>query len=159
HGSEPRGEDNTATIVAQQGVPCALKIQDTDDPRVVARQAHEDYTDHIVPLTARQPRAKVLGSWWSIASAMAFLYYGALSASLVGTQQALIGLTLAIIANSVLGAFASNASIRRGLNSMLLTREMFGVRGAALTPLICGLGALYYAVFESSVLAAALQSY
>jgi purine-cytosine permease-like protein len=159
HSPEWRRDDKNTTIVARHAVLSGWRIQDSDDPEVVARQAHEDYTDHVVPLTARQPRAKVLGSWWSIASAMAFLYYGALAASLVGTQQALIGLAVVIVVNSLLGAFASNASIRRGLNSMLLTREMFGVRGAALTPLICGLGALYYAVFESSVMAAALQAY
>lgn len=134
-------------------------VRDTDDPRVLARQAHEDYTDHVVPPTARQPRLKVLGSWWSIASAMAFLYYGALAAGLVGTRQALIGLAVVIVVAALLGGFASNAAIRRGLNSMLLTREIFGVRGAAVTPLICGLGALYYAVFESSVMASALQAY
>lgn len=134
-------------------------VTDTDDPRVVARQQHEDYTNHVVPLTARQSRWAVLGGWWSIASAMAFLYYGALAANLVGTQQALIGLALVIVAYSLLGGFASTVSIRRGLNAMLLTREIFGVRGAALTPLICGLGGLYYAVFESSVMAAALQAY
>jgi purine-cytosine permease-like protein len=130
-----------------------------DDPRVTAEQQHEDYTDHVVPLTARQPRRVVLGSWWSIASAMAFLYYGVLAANLAGTQQALLGLVLVIVVSAALGAMASNASIRRGLNSMLLTREVFGVRGAVLTPLICGLGALYYAVFESSVMASALHAY
>lgn len=134
-------------------------LSDTDDPRVTAEQEHEDYTDHIVPVTARQPRRAVLGSWWSIASAMAFLYFGVLAASLAGTQQALLGLVLVIVVSAALGAFASNAAIRRGLNSMLLTREVFGVRGAVLTPLICGLGGLYYAVFESSVMAAALHSY
>lgn len=132
---------------------------DTDDPRVVSAQIHEEYTDHVVPLTARQSRSSVLSGWWSIASAMAFLYYGALAANLAGTQQALIGLAVVIVVYSLLGAIASNASLPRGLNSMLISREMFGVRGAALTPLICGLGALYYAVFESSVMAAALQAY
>jgi purine-cytosine permease-like protein len=135
------------------------QIQHTDDPRVVLEQEHEDYTDHVVPLTARQPRGTVLGSWWSIASAMAFLYYGALAANLAGTEQALIGLAAVVVVYSALCAFATHVSIRRGVNSMLLTREMFGVRGAALTPLICGLGGLYYAVFESSVMAAALQAY
>lgn len=139
--------------------PLGWVVRDTDDPRVVARQQHEDYTNHVVPLTARQSRWAVLGGWWSIASAMAFLYYGALAANLVGTQQALIGLGLVVVAYSLLGGFASAVSIRRGLNAMLLTREIFGVRGAALTPLICGLGGLYYAVFESSVMAAALQAY
>jgi purine-cytosine permease-like protein len=139
--------------------PLGWTVTYRDDPAVVASQAHEDYTDHVVPLTARQSRLTVLGGWWSIASAMAFLYYGALAATLAGTQQAVIGLVLVIVVYSLLGALASNASLVRGVNSMLLTREIFGVRGAALTPLICGLGALYYAVFESSVMAAALQAY
>lgn len=155
-------EPERATADTSEGRTTALPgwtLTDHDDPEVVARQAHEDYTDHVVPLTARQPRLTVLGGWWSIASAMAFLYYGALAAALAGTQQALIGLVLVVIAYSLLGAVASNAALPRGLNSMLLTREIFGVRGAALTPLICGLGAIYYAVFESSVMAAALQAY
>lgn len=150
--------DEAAPTATSSPLPGWL-LSDSDDPRVTARQQHEDYTDHVVPLTARQPRRAVLGSWWSIASAMAFLYYGALAANLAGTQQALLGLALVIVVSALLGAMASNAAIRRGLNSMLLTREIFGVRGAVLTPLLCGLGALYYAVFESSVMAAALHSY
>lgn len=130
-----------------------------DDPQVVAEQLKEDYTNHIVPPTARLARGKVLGSFWSIASAMAFLYYGALSASLVGTEQAIIGLVVVVAAYSVLAGLAANVAIRWGMNSTLVSREMFGVRGAALTPLLLGLGGLYYAVFESSVLAAALQAY
>lgn len=157
----PEPDDGAAPVgdTGHESTTVVWTIQDTDDPRVISDQEHEDYTDHVVPLTARQSRGAVLGGWWSIASAMAFLYYGALAASLAGTQQALIGLGLVIVTYSLLGAFVSNASIPRGLNSMLLTREIFGVRGAALTPLICGLGALYYAVFESSVMAAALQAY
>src|SRR5262245_49272062 len=155
----PEPHDAVAPATDTAKYPAGWVIQHSDDPQVVSEQEHEDYTDHVVPLTARQPRGKVLGGWWSIASAMAFLYYGALAASLIGTRQALIGLAIVIVTYSVLGAVASNAAILRGLNAMLLTREIFGVRGAALTPLICGLGALYYAVFESSVLAAALQAY
>ena len=157
--SEHNDSAVSAASSGQNTSPPRWQIRRTDDPRVVLEQEHEDYTDHVVPLTARQPRGKVLGSWWSIASAMAFLYYGALAANLAGTQQALIGLAAVVVVYSVLCAFATNVSIRRGVNSMLLTREMFGVRGAALTPLICGLGGLYYAVFESSVMAAALQAY
>jgi purine-cytosine permease-like protein len=155
----PKQHDVVTPTASTPKHPAGWVIQDSDDPRVVSEQEHEDYTDHVVPLTARQSRGTVLGGWWSIASAMAFLYYGALAASLVGTQQALIGLAIVIVTYSLLGAFASNAAIVRGVNAMLLTREIFGVRGAALTPLICGLGALYYAVFESSVMAAALQAY
>jgi purine-cytosine permease-like protein len=150
--------DEAAPTRIQHDHSCWI-LSGTDDPRVTAEQEHEDYTDHVVPVTARQPRRAVLSSWWSIASAMAFLYFGVLAANLAGTQQALVGLALVIVVSALLGGAASNASIRRGLNSMLLTREVFGVRGAVLTPLICGLGGLYYAVFESSVMAAALHSY
>ncbi|OBC15390.1 hypothetical protein A5784_02975 [Mycobacterium sp. 852013-50091_SCH5140682] len=150
---------DNAVPAGAQPEPTGWALSTADDPRVTAEQEHEDYTYHVVPTTARLPRRAVLGSWWSIASAMAFLYYGVLAATLAGTQQALIGLLLVIVVSSLLGAFATNASIRRGVNSMLLTREIFGVRGAVVTPLICGLGALYYAVFESSVMAAALHAY
>ncbi|WP_396910558.1 purine-cytosine permease family protein [Mycolicibacterium sp.] len=152
-------ERNDAAATASTTPPPGWAVTDHDDPAVISRQAHEDYTDHVVPLTARQSRLTVLGGWWSIASAMAFLYYGALAATLAGTRQALTGLVLVIVVYSLLGAVVSNASVVRGVNSMLLTREIFGVRGAALTPLICGLGAIYYAVFESSVMASALQAY
>ncbi len=44
------------------GAPLGWVVRDTDDPRVVARQQHEDYTNHVVPLTARQSRWAVLGA-------------------------------------------------------------------------------------------------
>jgi purine-cytosine permease-like protein len=100
-----------------------------------------------------------LGGWSSIASAMAFVYYGALSASLVGVQQAVIGIVLVVIAYSVLATKSAREAIRWGLNSTLLSRELFGFRGAAVAPLLVASAGVYYAVFESSVLAAALQSY
>lgn len=134
-------------------------ISSVDDPRVISRQVHEEYTNHVVPTTARLGKWAVFGGWSSIASAMAFLYYGALSASLVGVQQAIIGIALAVVVYSVLGSKSAREAIKWGLNSTLLSRELFGFRGAAVAPLLVASAGVYYAVFESSVLAVALQSF
>ncbi|MFD5228759.1 purine-cytosine permease family protein [Streptomyces qaidamensis] len=136
-----------------------LQLSHDDDPRVVAEQAVEEYTNHVVPPSARLGRWQVFGGWYSIASAMAFLYYGALSAALVGTTQALIGLGAVVVVYSLLGSRSARQALRSGLNSTLLSRELFGARGAALGSLLIAAAATYYAVFESSVLAAAFQSY
>lgn len=136
-----------------------IEMGGVDDPRVIERQKHEEYTNHVVPPTARLSKWSVFSGWSSIASAMAFLYYGALSASLVGVQQAVIGIVLVVIAYSVLGAKSARAAVRSGLNSTLLSRELFGFRGAALAPLLVASAGVYYAVFESSVLAVALHSF
>ncbi|MCG2621835.1 hypothetical protein LVY72_07875 [Arthrobacter sp. I2-34] len=139
--------------------PLQLELSTVDDPRVIKRQLQEEYTNHAVPTTARLGKWGIFSGWSSIASAMAFVYYGALSASLVGVQQALIGIVLTVIVYSVLGTKSAREAIRWGLNSTLLSRELFGFRGAALAPLLVASAGVYYAVFESSVLAVALQSY
>ncbi len=136
-----------------------LVTTDADDPRVVERQLGEEYTTPVVPPSARIERWKVLGRWSSIVSAMAFVYYGALAASMAGVGQAVVGLVVAVAIFGLLGGLSGSVAIRWGLNSTLLSREVFGHKAAAITPLLVGLGAVYYAVFESSVLAVALHSY
>ncbi|GGU47163.1 purine-cytosine permease family protein [Nocardioides albus] len=143
----------------QSDPPLDLELSRGDDPRVIEEQTHEEYTDHVVPFSARLSKAPILGSWSSIASAMAFVYYGALAATLVGIEQALIGVTLTCVSYAVLGGLGTVKAIRTGLNSTLMSRELFGVSGAAICPLIITLGTAFYAVFEGSVMAAALQTY
>lgn len=136
-----------------------LELSYTDDPRVEAEQTHEEYTNHVVPFSARLGRNTILGSWSSIASAMAFVYYGALSATLVGITQAIIGIVITCIFYTFMSTLSGAKAIRNGLNSTLMSRELFGVTGAAICPLIIALGGVFYAVFEGSVLATALQTY
>jgi hypothetical protein len=90
---------------------------------------------------------------------MAFLYYGALAAVLVGVQQAIVGLVLVVICYSLLGRFSVRDAVRWGLNSTLISRRLFGHKGAAIAPLLVGLSLVYYAVFEGTIVAVALQSY
>ena len=59
-------------------------------------------------------------------SAMIWLFYGALVASLYGSVNAIIAMVIAVIAYSLLGALFSHWATRTGLNSTLLSRQAFG---------------------------------
>ncbi|PJJ42940.1 purine-cytosine permease-like protein [Glutamicibacter mysorens] len=139
--------------------PVEFRTSLEDDPRVVEQQTKEDYTNHVVPKTARQSKGQIIGSWSSITSAMAFVSYGALAASIAGVVQAIIGLLLVVVAYSLLGRFSVAEAVRWGLNSTLISRRLFGVKGAAIVPLLVGISLFYYAVFEASIVAVALQAY
>lgn len=137
----------------------ALKVTSTDDPRVLADQANDDYSNHVVPLSARVGKWQLAMSFWSLLSAMVWLFYGGLVAALYGSRNAIIALVVSAALYSVWNYFFSRWSIRTGLNSMLLSRRMFGVVGAALTALLVAVNVTYYAVFESSTLAVGFQHY
>lgn len=139
-------------------VPELITI-DSDDPLVVEQQQVEEYTNHVVPPTARLSREMVLGGWSSIASAMAFVFYGALSASMVGVQQAIVGLVAVAVFYGLIAGIAARRAVQSGLTPTLLSRELFGSKGAALGPLLIAAAAIYYAVFEGSIMALALQAY
>lgn len=137
----------------------AMRTTMNDDQRVIDQQTKEDYTNHVVPKTVRQGKGQILGSWSSITSAMAFVSYGALAASIAGVFQAIIGLVLVVVAYSLLGRFSVTEAVRWGLNSTLISRRLFGNKGASIVPLLVGISLFYYAVFEASIVAVALQAY
>ncbi|GAA2357735.1 purine-cytosine permease family protein [Dactylosporangium salmoneum] len=139
--------------------PPQLKTASTDDPKVVAEQLADDYSNHVVPLTARVGRWQLTMSFWSLLSAMVWLFYGALAASLYGTTDALVAIGISVVSYSLINALFSRWGMRSGLNSTLLSRRMFGVLGATLTALLIAANTTYYAVFESSTLAVAFQHY
>ncbi|GAA1747228.1 purine-cytosine permease family protein [Luedemannella helvata] len=136
-----------------------LDTADHDDPKVVAEQRADDYSTHVVPFSARVGRWQLTMSFWSLLSAMVWLFYGALVASLYGTTNALIAIVLSVIVYSIVNALFASWGLRSGLNSTLLSRRMFGVVGASLTALLIAANTTYYAVFESSTLAVAFQTY
>ncbi|MQY14148.1 hypothetical protein SRB5_43100 [Streptomyces sp. RB5] len=136
-----------------------LRTRTTDDPAVVADQQADDYGNHVVPLTARVGRWQLTMSFWSLLSALVWLFYGALAASLYGTTDALIAIGVSIVTYSLINSLFTGWARRSGLNSTLLSRRMFGVLGASLTALLIAANTTYYAVFESSTLAVAFQHY
>ena len=136
-----------------------VRIRYDDDPRTLAREIADDYSAHVVPDSARVPRWQLTMSAWSILSAMVWLFYGALVASLYGTKDAIIGIAISIVLYTIgTGVYASWAA-RTGLSSALLSRRMFGVVGSALIALLLAATTTYYTVFESSTLADALHVY
>lgn len=136
-----------------------LKTRVTDDPQVLAEEMANDYSSHVVPMSARIGRWQLTMSFWSLLSAMVWLFYGALVAGLYGSVNAVIAIVLSVVTYGIMGYFFTRWGVRSGLNSTMLTRRMFGTAGAFLTALLVAANTTYYAVFESSTLAVAFQHY
>lgn len=135
----------------------ALKTRNTDDPDVIAEQTANEYSNHVVPVTARIGRWQLTMSFWSLLSAMVWMFYGALVASLYGSLNAIIAIVLSVVTYSIMGRFFARWGLRSGLNSTILTRRMFGTAGAFLTALLIAVNTTYFTVFESSTLAVAFH--
>lgn len=136
-----------------------LNIQDHDDTRVLAEQSAEDYSRHVVPLAARSSRWSLAMSSWSVLSALFYLYISVAVAQAVGTRSALIGIMLSIAFYGVVNYLICQRSIKSGLSVALLSRSVFGGAGAVISSLIFAVTAIYYAVFEGSIIAVAFQQY
>lgn len=136
-----------------------LILSQTDDPKVIEEQHHDDYANHVVPMSMRVGKWQLSMSFWALLSALVWLFYGALSASLFGSVNAIIGMVLSVIIYSIFATVFSNWAIRTGLNATMLSRQTFGVLGASLTALLLTANTIYYAVFESSTLAVAFHHY
>ncbi|MGD9990388.1 purine-cytosine permease family protein [Pseudonocardia sp.] len=146
------GEDRSVSVVP-------LRVSYQDDPEVVRSAATEDYALHVAPKTWRSGRISLLMAWYAFASAMFWLIVGATVALAVGTRDTLIGLGLSVVAYSIFGTLVSRHAARTGISSALFSRALFGYLGAAVAPLIVGATALYYAVFEGSVVAEVFHQY
>lgn len=136
-----------------------LKLSRTDDPRVVAEAATEDYSLHIVPGTWRMQRGRLQMAWWGLITALFYMYIAALVAITVGTRDAIIGIVLTIVAFSAVNHVISRAAARNGLTVALFSRTMFGLAGAAIASLLFAATAIYYLVFEGSVVAVAAKGF
>lgn len=113
-------------------------------------------TDEPTSGDERGGRLALLMSWWTICSAIFYLFLAATLAVNFGTSNAIIGIVLTVISFSVLAPLLARRAIETGFSAQLLSERMFGKTGAALAALILGLTALYYAIFEGSILAVAV---
>ena len=136
-----------------------LDVSFTDDPRVVKQAATEDYSLHVVPYSWRSGKWSLAMAWWAMCSGMFYVIVAGTVALAVGTKAALIGIVLSVIAygaiNWVLQAYAA----RTGLTVALVSRSLFGYLGAVIAPLVFGATAIYYTVFEGSVISITFQKY
>lgn len=97
-------------------------------------------------------------AWYGVVSAMFFVYIGAAMAIAYGTVDALIGIGLTIVAYSLINALLSKYSIRNRTTVALFSRTILGTGGSAIATIIFALVAIYYAVFEGSIVAFAFQT-
>lgn len=112
-----------------------------------------------VSTSDRIPRFSLMMGWWSLVSAMFYLYIAALVASLVGFADAVVGLVLTVVVYGVVNKALSGYAIDTGFSVERFSRVLFGKVGSALATLVFAATALYYGVFEGSIIAVALEAY
>jgi hypothetical protein len=117
------------------------------------------YATSSVPADARMSRFSLTMAWWAICSAMFWLVVSATLAINFGTVNTLIGLGLSVIVYSLINRVIVRYAISNGLSVALFSRVVFGSFGAALATLIFFATAIYYALFEGSVIAIAINAY
>ncbi len=107
----------------------------------------------------RIPRISLMMGWWSLVSAMFYIYIAALVASFVGVVDALIGIVLTVVAFGAINKVLSRYAIRTGFSVELFSQVLFGKVGSALATAVFAATALYYGVFEGSIIAVTLQAW
>ena len=153
----PLEEETLAVGSAGQLPP--LDVSDRDDQRVLDEAATEDYSLHVVPRSWRMDRGKLTMAWFAVATAFFYMYFAAFIALAYGTVNALVGITLTVIAYALINTVITRVAARNGLTVALFSRSMFGFVGAAIATLIFAATAIYYLVFEGSVIAVAAETY
>ena len=118
-----------------------------------------EFSDRPVPRDQRMGRLPLTMAWWSVCSAMFYLVIAASLALAYGARNAIIGLVLSVIAYAAVNAVLVRHAIRTGLSVSLFSRLLLGRSGAAVATLIFFATAIYYAVFEGSVIAVSLREY
>lgn len=103
-------------------------------------------------------RGSLSMAWWGCSSALFSVYVGAAMAVAYGTVQALIGLTLTIVTYSVINAILCKYAINNRTTVALFSRTVLGTAGSCIATMIFALVAIYYAVFEGSIVAYAFRA-
>jgi hypothetical protein len=117
-----------------------------------------DLSTAAIPESARMHAFPLTMAWWAVCSAVFYIVVGATLARTYGACNALIGMALSVFSYGLINAVISRYAIRTGLSVALFSRVLFGSAGAALATLIFFATAIYYAVFEGSVIAVATHA-
>ena len=116
-----------------------------------------DVSTEIVSEHDRASKGSLTMAWWGVCSAMFYIVVGIAMAKAYGTVNAIIGLAVTVVAYGIVNGIISRYAISTGLSVGLFSRVLFGAKGAALATLIFFVTAIYYAVFEGSVIAVTLN--
>lgn len=122
---------------------------DVEATDALAREGNDD---------DQMSRGSLTMAWYGVASAMFYVYVGAAMAVAYGTANALVGIALTIIVYSVINAVLSKYAINNRTTVAQFSRTILGTAGSSIATIIFALIAIYYAVFEGSIVAYAFQT-
>lgn len=117
------------------------------------------YSNYVIPEKDRVGRWSLTMAWWALFSAMFWIYVGVASAGAVGAVNTIIGMVLTVITFAVVNKILARRASQTGLSVSLWSRSLFGRIGSPLASLLLGVTAIYYAVFEGSIIAITFQKY
>ena len=103
-------------------------------------------------------RGSLALAWYGVASAFFFVYIGAAMAAAYGTVNAIIGIILTIIAYGAINAVLSKYALNNRTTVAQFSRTILGTAGSSIATIIFALVAIYYAVFEGSIVAYAFMA-
>jgi purine-cytosine permease-like protein len=112
-----------------------------------------DTATHVVPDSERATRLSLTMAWWGVASAVFYIFLAATLAVAYGTVNTIIAIVLTVISYGLINTVLARYAAKTGLSVSLFSRVLFGKVGALLATAIFFLTAIYYAVFEGSVIA------
>lgn len=104
-------------------------------------------------------RGSLAMAFYGVASAFFFVYIGAAMGSAYGTANAIIGLVLTIAAYGIINAILSKYAINNRTTVAQFSRTILGTAGSTIATIIFALVAIYYAVFEGSIIAYAFMAF
>lgn len=97
-------------------------------------------------------------AWWGVCSALFYIFLGATLAETYGTVNTIVAMVLSGISYGLINGLLARYAIRTGLSVSLFSRVLFGKVGSLIATAIFFLTAIYYAVFEGSVIAVAASN-
>jgi hypothetical protein len=110
------------------------------------------------PDTNQMSKWKLFFAWSGIASAMFFVYIGAALATAYGPLNTVIGIGLTVVAYWFINAILSKYAVENRTTVAMFSRTILGRTGASIATIIFALVAIYYSVFEGSIVAVAFQA-
>ncbi len=114
-----------------------------------------DTATHAIPEDQRSGALSLTMAWWGVCSALFYIFLAATLAVAYGTVNTIIAMVLTVISYGLINGVLSRYALRTGLSVSLFSRVLFGKAGALVATAIFFLTAIYYAVFEGSVIAVA----
>lgn len=118
-----------------------------------------DFSTSTVPDEARMDKGALTMAWWALCSAMFYLVFAATLALNYGASNAIVGMAAAIVVFTLIGVITTRFCIRTGMSVAVFSQLLFGRFGGRFAIILLFLVAIYYAVFEGSVIAVAIQRY